>query len=149
MKAPDIAYRYIQAIDTASPTFEIVSREFVVSASATAVTFSLMGIPGNRVMVLSNLIVVANPGAAQSVIDLNVQFFTGAGQAVDIIHQRGTVTADLTEAMPWQGEIYIPGRGTGNATITVAVNFSAAVAANQIFGGIHGIVIPRGNVAAF
>lgn len=149
MKAPGITYRFQWPKDTSGLTFEVLSREFFETAAAAAVTFDLTGIPKDKVLVLSNLIIVALPGAAQNVADVNCQGFTQAGAPYDIIHAIAPAVVGQREAVPWQGEVYQLGRGAADAALTITVNFDAGAAANQIFGGIHGIIIPRGNSAQF
>jgi len=149
MRAPEIAYRYLRAIDTAGPTFEMVSRDLNNAGSATEVTVTLTGVPKNKILVLSNISAIALPGATFSVVALQLAGFTGAGARLLIQQERFPADADETKTLNWQGEIWLPGRGTGEISVEVEGTFSSGAASNSIFIGLFGVIIPRGNASAF
>jgi len=149
MIVPEIAYRYIYPKDVAGPTFEVFSREVIVADTSTGVSIAITGISKDKILVLSNVILVATPGATQAVGTMNIQGLAGSGSPFDIQHRVTVGTADLVETMEWQGQVFIPGRGEGDTNFTLTVTYDAGVASNSFFGGIHGVVIPRGNAAVF
>jgi len=149
VRAPDITYRYIYPKDVAGPTFEQIGRSVTGSASATGVSASFAGIPKDKVLVLSNINCLANPGAGQDVVTMQVDMFTSAGAEFVIISQNEAGTADLTTFLNWQGELYIPGRSDGLNSLTAFCVFNAGVAANSVTMQFLGVVIPRANVSTF
>jgi len=149
MLVPDIAYRYLYRIDTASPTLEIVSRELSASAAALTVTVALTGVPANKILVVSNLTASCNPGAGLACTFIQMAGFTAAG-ARYLIHQSNFVTTvDVIQEANWQGEVWSPGRGEGVSSIEITGVFNSLAAANAVTIGLFGIIIPRGNTAAF
>jgi len=149
MLTPDITYRYIYPKDIAGPTFEVFARELIQTVANVTNTIAISGISRDKVLVLSNVVLVANPGATQAAETMNLQGISGSGSPFDIQHRIAAGTADLSEVMSWSGQVFIPGRGEGLTNLTITVTFDAGVAGNLVFGGIHGIVIPRANVAVF
>jgi len=149
VRAPGITYRFIRQIDTAGPTFELVSRDLNAAASATEVTTTLTGVPKNKILVLSNVSVIALPGATFSCIAIQLAGFTGAGARLLIQQERFAVDADETKTLNWQGEIWLPGRGGTDISVEVEGTFTSGAASNSIFIGLFGIIIPRGNASQF
>jgi len=149
MRIPEIAYRYLYPIDVASPTLELVTRELSSTLTNALVELSLTGIPTNKILVLSNVTLLADPGATQSVTFLEVAAFTGAGARFLIAQERPVAVADQNRVLNWQGECWIPGRGDAAISVTVGAGFSAGVAGNNLVLGLFGSIIPRGNMAMF
>ena len=149
MKAPEITYRYIYPRDVAGPTFEVLSRTFFLSDAATSISQSLSLITKDKILVLNNISIQADPGATQALLDLRVSAFTPAGAEWNITRFRGAGTADLIEAFNQTGEWYILGREPDVVNVRVVGLFDAGVNANNVDVSLHGIVIPRGNSANF
>lgn len=149
MKAPEITYRFQYRRDTAGPTFEIVHRTFTLSDTDATMQSRLSIIPLDKVLVLSNIAVQANPGATQAVDDIRVSGFTPAGLEFNISRFVAPGTADANVSFNWQGEVYIHGREPKAFNVQVFVTFDAGANANVVDTTISGIVIPRGNAALF
>lgn len=149
MRAPDITYRYVYPRDIAGPTFEVLARSFFLSSAATNVSQSLSLINKDKIFVLNNIAIQADPGATQALLDLRVSAFTPAGAEWNIIRFRAAATADLIESFNWSGEVYVLGREPGIVNVRVVGLFDAGVNANNVDVSLHGIVIPRGNSANF
>lgn len=149
MFVPEISYRYIYPKDVAGPTFEILSRLIVTSIANATATAVIQGIPKDRILVLANVSVEIVPGATQAATAARVRAFTSAAAAFLIEHNVYPATADAIEVLNWTGSIFIPGRGEDETTVEVSAFFDAGVNANVTTVGVHGIVIPRGNSAAF
>jgi len=149
VKAPEITYRYIYPKDIAGPTFEIMTRADTLSASSTSLNDDVLGIPKDRTLVLTNVAVHADPGATFSVLDIQIVGFTGAGLVFSIALVEFVAVADQQQTLNWQGEVYLQGRGIDQAILRLHSTYSSGAAANLQSFGLHGIVIPRGNAAAF
>jgi len=149
VRAPDITYRYIYPIDVAGPTFEVIARTLNAADTATLVSNNLRGIPMNKVLVLTNVTCFTNPGATQGVTAITVSMFTSAGAQINVASEQFVVVADQNQALNWQGEVYIPGRGEGNSSVGFSAQYDAAVNSNSAVFHLQGVVIPRGNVATF
>jgi len=149
VRVPNICYRFIYAIDVAGPTFEAIARTLTVADTATIVAINLTGIPKNKVLVLSNVTCFANPGATQGVTAITVSMRGAQGAEVNVASEQFVVVADQNQRLNGQGEIYIPGRGEGNASVGFSAQFDAGVASNQGIFHLNGVIIPRGNVATF
>ncbi len=149
MLAPDLTYSFRMPKDVSGPTFEILSRDASISDTSTTVTFTLDDLPKDRLLILSNIQVHANPGAAQGMDNIRAFGTTPAGQMFGIARLNEPVVAGLTRSLNWQGQVYIMGGGRGTNQVTIVGGFDSGVAANVITVGIHGLVIPRANAAAF
>ncbi len=149
MRAPEISYRYLRDIDTAGPTFEMVSRELSGAATSVTVAVTLMGIPKNKILVLANVTALAQPGATQACTHIQLAGFTAAGQRLLIMQERFVVAADVEQTLNWSGEVWLPGRGPDAITVEIEAVFDAGVASNTNFSGLYGIISPRGNASAF
>jgi len=149
VRAPDITYRYIYAIDTAGPTFEVVARGLTVSATNVIAAINFTGVPKNKVLVLTNATLHGNPGATQACIALTLSMRTSANAEINVHQETFPVDADENQTANWIGEIYIPGRGEGNPSVGFTSVYDAGVAANVGNFALHGVIIPRGNVATF
>jgi len=149
MKAPDITYRYLYPKDVSGPTFEIVSRNDGGAVTATSRTFTFAEIPKDKVLVLSNFMSTATPGATQAVTSITLSAFTSSGQEWTIVGQSFVVAADVVQTLAWDGVVYVAGREPGAANLRMVGTFDAGVASNAINFNFHGFVIPRGNAAIF
>ena len=149
MLVPDIAYAFTRPTDTAGPTFEILSRQQQLSTAAILVELFLTDIPKDRVLVLSNVAMRADPGSGQGVDELVIQGVTQAGLIFDIKTQFIDGANNIRFNLDWQGEVFIQGAGAGNTTLRAFALFSAGAAANLFQASFHGVIIPHGNVGAF
>lgn len=149
MDAPDSTYRYAYPKDIAGQTFETLSRAVSNTATAAVRTFTFVDLSKDKVLVLTNVSVDGDPGAGQNVVSLRVEGFTAAllGFTIAVVIPPGT--ADVTEELNWQGAVYLPGGGDGTTQVQIAVVFNAGIASNALRASLHGIIIPRGNVAQF
>lgn len=149
MIAPDIAYRYTMPIDVASPTIELMSRGGSATGAATSVTAEVNGVPQDRILIVTTLGVKLNPGATQEVLECQIFGTTGAGANFVFSWTTYPETADKNESARFSGEIWIQGQGVDVTSLSILGVFSAGVNANSVSFGMQGIVIPRGNTAAF
>jgi len=150
MDAPDLTYRFQGHRDTAGPTFEILSRTLDTGAVTLASpSLTITGIPQDRILVLTNVVVEAIPGAAQNIIQFGAQITTPAGATLNIALKDSAVAAPLADSLSWQGAVYVQGSGVGNNTVRFFAVFNAGVAGNRLIASACGTVIPRGNAAAF
>jgi len=148
VRVPEIAYRFSWPTDTSGPTFQVIARDFNVSTAAVTITHSLTGLAKDRVLVLTNASLYATPGATQAVVTLQLYAFTGAGMQHQVMRESPLQVADQIESMNWQGEIFIQGRGV-STNLWLIATFDAGVNANRLQAGFDGVVIPRGNTAAY
>jgi len=135
--------------DVSGPTALILSRNFQLSTGAQLVEFLFQDLPKDRVLVLTNVGMVATPGAAQNVLELVIQGVSQGVENFNILREEPRVGVAVNAAANWQGEVYIQGGGPGTDTVRIFGFFDAAANANTITIGMHGIVIPRGNLGGF
>ena len=149
MLVPDIAYAFSRPTDTAGPTFEILTRQEQISTAALLIEILLTDIPKDRVVVLSNVSMRADPGSGQAIDELAIQGVTQAGLNFDIKSQFVDLANNIRGNLDWQGEVFIQGAGDGNTTLRAFALFDVAAAANLFQCSFHGVIIPHGNVGAF
>jgi len=149
VRAPNITYRYNLPIDLAGPTIQTFSRSIFTSASATTITLSIEGVPKDKILILSNAVSEASPGAAQSCTTQALRGRTVAALAFTIDLNTPVPVADQAIAHNWQGEVWVAGAGENATTVELITVFSAAVAANRADLHLFGLIIPRANVAIF
>ncbi len=149
MRAPGITYAFASPIDTAGQTFEILTRQDQLSAGVAFFSRVLTGLGKDRILVLTNVTLTAEPGATQFVDELRIQGVTHTGVIFDLATDVFIHAVDEQVSLNWEGEIYIPGGGTDADFVRNTANFNAGVNANLVTNSWHGIVIPRGNSAAF
>lgn len=150
MRAPEITYGYTAPTDTAGPTFELFTRNESISGGASALSVLTFGdIPKDRILVLSNVALTADPGNAQFIDEMRIQGITQAGLIFDIATDIVVKAANIEASLNWDGAVYIQGGGLGNDSIRVLASFDAFANANLLAVGLHGVVIPHGNVASF
>jgi len=149
MLAPDLTYAFRQPKDVSGPTFEAMSRTGDTAATSNNLTFTVDGLAKDKLLALSNVCVVAIPGATQGVISISLSAMTPALLSFDIARFNEALVADLNRQLTWAGQVYLLGGGPGSNQITVAASFDAGVASNRMIVGLHGVVIPRANASPF
>jgi len=149
VRAPGITYRFRSPKDTSGPTFEVVTRTLSSSASALAITHDVFELAKDKMLVLSNVTMVANPNAGNGVVNMVLSVFTAAQQRVQIMNIEFPATADAEETLNWQGEVYVLGGGRDTVALRFYFEFDDALAANQVVANWCGVVVPRGNASAF
>jgi len=150
VRAPDITYRYLGAIDVSGVTLETIHRQADTSTAVASVTHTLIpAIPKDRALILSNIAIESIPGAAQTLTDVAVLITGPTGIAVNVARFAGAAAAAAREAFNWSGEVYVLGAGTGFTTLTVTAFWNAGVAANRLITSCSGLVIPRANIGNF
>lgn len=145
---PGIAYSFARPTDTSGPTALILSRHLQLSAGQALIELLFTDLAKDRVLVLTNATIQAIPGATQTVLQMKLQAFSQGVENVNIEQQNFT-GADINRQLNWQGEFYIQGGGPGTSTVRTFGFFDAFAAANVVTVGIHGIIIPRGNLGGF
>lgn len=119
--------------------------------AATIVTATPELPPIDRLFVVTGVVIVATPGAAQVALDASL--FIRAKDApsdISII-----AAGDFRRPAPAAGAGVVFSQRTEaivaplNHDLVAGASFDAAVAANDITAAIHGYVVPRGNVALF
>ena len=149
MRAPGITYAFTSSKDVAGPQFEILSRHDQISASSLILETLITDLPKDKILVLTNVSVAADPGAAQGVVELAIQGVTQAGLNFTIARKLPIGTTGESDELNWDGEVYIQGGGDGATSVRVISVFGTDTNANLSTVGIHGIVIPHGNAGAF
>jgi len=149
VRAPGISYRFLTPIDTSGPTFQPFQQVFLLTGSVAANVFVVDTIPKDKVLVLTNAVLYTTPDATQWVVAAYIEGRTAAGQNWKIARLVPGLVAGDEEAINWDGEVYLPGAGNGNITVRIYIQFDAIVQPNTMACDVHGIVVPRGNVAAY
>jgi len=149
VQAPDITYQFAQAKDTAGPSFEVLSRQQSLSASANLIEILFTDLPKDRVLVLTNVSMNNNPGTTQFQLEIRAQAGTQGGALVDIVSDVVNKGASIQAGLNWQGVFYIMGLGIGETALRLFASYNSGAVANTLDVNFHGIVIPRGNAGAF
>lgn len=149
MLTPDLTYSFRMPKDTSGPTFEVFSRHGNESGTAVQVVFTILNLPIDRMLVLSNAVLLGIPGATQGVESLRVEGMTAAGLLFAIARFDEVLVADLNRELTWAGQVFLPGGGPGVTLVRATANFDAGVNSNQLIADFHGVVIPRANAAPF
>jgi len=149
VRAPDATYVFTSPTDVAGPTFEMLHRQFTATLAGTIITTNLNDFAKDRVLVLTNVSVLALPAATQACEQIRVAVSTQSGLLMDVAIFGDLPIADKPQTLKWDGAVYVLGSGVGNTTVRITTTFDAGVGFNVVNIGIHGIVIPRGNIAAF
>lgn len=149
MRFPGIAYSFQRPTDVAGPTALILSRHAEVASALSVQIFTFGDLAKDRVLVLTNLTVKAKPGAAQFVTEIQVQAFSQGESSFNVAQETPTGIVNQSEVLNWQGEVYIQGGGPATQTINIFTFFNASVTVNTMRLGLHGIIIPRGNLGGF
>lgn len=141
---PDFLYRLTPRDEQVTP-LEILNLRLTASTAATDVATNIYTVPLGKVLVCSAYGLRGEGGAAQYSESLWIEIYTdptmptllgGSLNAYPSAAQRSYshgVASQIIVPEGWQ----LRGRGT----------FSAGAAANNVFLGINGILIPRGNFA--
>lgn len=149
MRTPDITYRFMVPSDTASPTFEVYTRNRTDTQNAVGLSVGFAGVPKDRVLVLTNATMTANPGVGATVIATRMEYLNAFGLNQAFNRTAAGPPINTNVAANWNGEIYIIGQGPDIFNVTFNVTFDIAAAANTVRGHATGVVIPRGNIATF
>jgi len=151
VNVPEITYAFNTPKDVAGPTAEVLSRVLNTSGLAASLTVSVTGIPRDRILILQNVAIESFPDALQSVNQIRIQGFTGAGQQFEIARTRPSTPLAVSEGLTfnWQGSVWLHGRAGNQVAVSVVSTYNAGVTENFLSVGLQGIVIPRGNVAMF
>ena len=149
MLTPDLTYSFRMPKDTSGPTFEVLTRASSQAATNATLTFTMNDMAKDKMFVLSNITCVASPGATQAPLGIVVTGSTQAGLAFEIVRINALAVADQNMNLNWQGQVFLMGGGPGTLCVSVVASFDAGVASNSLTLGIHGVVIPRANAAAF
>lgn len=149
MRFPGIAYSFQRPTDVNTPTALILSRHFQVSTSSSILEFFFSNLAKDRVLVLTNVSVIANPGGAQIVVELAIQAFSQGVENFNIDRREPAADPGINKVLNWQGEIYIQGGGPDTDTLRIFTFYDSPVLANAMTVGVHGIIIPRGNLGGF
>lgn len=145
MIVPDQCYAFRNLADTASGTVQLVKRKLNGTAAATTVATATYMVPSDRIFILTALYIFMDPGAGQIAQYGNVALLLEGG--VDSVPIMGTpivenATVDLRLQNHWSGALWM----AANQQIRGGGVFDAGVANNSLEVGMHGILIPRGNV---
>ena len=150
MRPPEITYSFSVPKDTSGPPIELMSRRQSAAVTTQNVTLTFAGIPQDRILVLTNVNLVVTPGAAEQLLHMAVQGFTGAGQVFNIAAETPTTSDGHREVLNWSGEIWFQGRGQDQTILQALYNYDALGATNNTMTfDFAGFVIPRGNAAQF
>jgi len=149
VRAPDLTYNYVTRRDVAGPTFEVFNRALILAANAATINLDIDDIPQDRVLVVSNIVIQATPTAGLIVSTISTRGFTQAGAQFRLAIDIPAAVVTLTRALNWQGDVFIQGRSPNAVNLRMTANFNGAGATNQCEAWVHGIVIPRGNIAGF
>lgn len=149
MIPPQLTYGFTVPTDTAGQTLQFLNRTDQRSGGAVLDEFFFIGIPKDRILILTNATLHAVPGATQSVTDMSIQGVSGTGEIFDIARRLDAVDADVPRTLNWVGDIWIAGGGGPSATLRFFNLYSANANANLSRVGFSGFIIPRGNAGAF
>jgi len=148
VRVPEIVYRFITPTDTAGGTLDILSRAERQSVGTFQFTFVVNDIPKDRIIVLTNVALLAEPALAFLVEEMKIQGVTQTGQIFDIATDVTHGVADEEKSLNWQGSVWIQGAGAGNSTLRATVRVDQNTLASAAEVAWHGIIIPHGNVGS-
>lgn len=149
MRFPGIAYSFMRDTDTAGPTALILSRHLQVSSAAVQLEQFFANLPKDRILVLTNVSVASDPGSGQAISEIAIQGLSQGITNFTVARLLPPITTALNRDLNWQGEVYIQGGGPGTNTVRMFTQFDAGANANLMTVGLHGIIIPRGNMGGF
>jgi len=149
VKPPDITYRLARPPASSGPLIELFTAHLGASGTSAGLQVLIPGIAMDRVLVLTNVAVVAAPGLTQAPLRIVVEGRTPSGVQFGITRQSVAAVADLRHDLNWSGEVMIGGGGTDTNIIICDTTFDAGVASNSMVISAFGYVIPRGNIAPF
>jgi len=149
VRAPNITYGFLTPTDTSGPMLQVLSRQEQLSSSAVLFTFTVDDIPKDRILVLSNASLAAEPNAALVLEEMKIQGVTQTGLIFDIATDITVEAAGVRKSLDWAGEVWIQGGGLGTSTLRATALFNSNASPNIVSIGWHGVVIPHGNAASF
>lgn len=147
MLAPEIAYQFRLAKDTASTMIEEVFVSNETSLANVVVNNRVYTVPSDRILILTSVMGALEAGAAQIPYRLNIQLErNGLARKLFVKYRHTDPAIDPLPArlgLNVPCEIWLhPGW-----SINVYGVYSAGAAANITEGCITGILIPRGNIS--
>ena len=149
MRFPSIAYSFARPTDVSGPTALIFSRHLQISTGDVVLDQLFSDLPKDRILVLTNVSMRADPGPTQIVILMAVQAISQGVLNFTIAAKQTKQIATQNEDLNWQGEVYIQGGGPNTDTLRFHTQFNSGANANLMTIGVHGIIIPRGNMGGF
>jgi len=130
--------------------FEIYTRHDSDSATSASLTLDFPDIPRDKILYLRNAQCEAAPGLTQAATRCTIRGTTHAGLNFNIAVLSFAAVADLGRQLNWQGDVLLLGPVISSInSVTVIWNFDAGVASNFASASMQGLVVPRGNAAAF
>lgn len=135
--------------DFGSISFELIQRKITTSGTATGLTAAFSDLAKDKLLVLTNMSGILEPGTGQGNVAVAVNGYGGGGSFHDIFRLVFAETADLSDAFNWQGTVVFRGRGPGEKTIGADAVFDSGVNSNTVRLSITGYIIPRANVAEY
>ena len=150
MRFPEFLFRLARAPESTGPLVELFARSADITSNfATSLNLGVNGPAKDKVLVVTNMTVDINPGAAQQILRCVISGQTPGG-LIWGIHQEGFTEVDaFRTAMNWAGEVAIGGGGVDRSIVIFDAVFDGNVNNNAITVGVFGYVIPRGNIAPF
>lgn len=140
MKFPEWLYSLLPG-DAGTQLISIIWREASSAVANASVSVTMFVVPKDKVLVLTNVTGLFDPGAAQGCFERRVMADPPEGTTrYNILHSITGGTADVVTDANWQGEVIIP----GGWKVKVEGTFTAAIAANLVEGEMHGYLVPRG-----
>jgi len=104
---------------------------------------TLLTVPADRALLLWNISLRSAPGAAQNVTDSLITISpTTVGVAVRVIGDPTDLAANVIGFLNWQGFMVVP----PTWKIVANLRWNAGAAANSFRVGVHGLLIPAGNI---
>lgn len=149
MDAPDVTYKFLYPKDVSGPTFELESVFNSLTLTAASATFSYLGVAKDRVFIVTAVTISGIPTGTESCIRLNAAGITPGGVVFNFLEENFVAVAAQRQSANWQGAVYIGGSGAQNEIVRISASFSAGVLTKDLRSNIHGIVIPRGNIAPY
>jgi hypothetical protein len=115
-----------------------------VSSAVAAASITAIGtvVPIDRVLVLTNAIMLATAGAAQTTQQQSLQVVAVGGFVTTIAIDTIVSAAAGRAPLNWAGQVLVPPSWTVRAVGT----FNAGAAVNNVDISLHGILIPAGNI---
>jgi len=103
----------------------------------------LLTVPPDRALLLYNIALRSAPGAAQFVTDSLITVSPSTtGVAVRVVGDTTDYAANVVSFLNWQGTMLIP----PTWRIFANMRWNAGAAANSWRVGLHGLLIPAGNI---
>lgn len=137
MRFPEWLYRLLPG-DQGSQQLGIVWRENSSSQANATVSATVYTVPSDKCLVLTNVSMSSDAGAAQLVARQRCMADPPDGSVrYNIFNNRVAVQSGTFN---WQGEVVVP----GGWRVKAETNFDAGAAVNVSEAEIHGYLIPRG-----